>query len=466
MLFHVSLFPVRDTGGNQEGQGRELHMETDHNWPRQFGDNAAVKTLVDSLKRIAAPLIGTLLLAPAGAIGAEKPAEEQQTLPDERGFALGLVYRADVLSNVSGGLKQGTTALGNLDVKLDFDLDKLIGWDGVSVGLHGIASHGGKPNANLVGSSQGVDNIEVDTNAAKLFQAWIQKQFLNEKLSALFGLYDLNSEFYVSHSAGIFLHPSPGIGSEFAQTGLNGPSVFPTSSVGLRVGYLPTPETYVQAVVLDGVPGDPDNPRGTHIQFNDGDGALRVVEVGYSPGKAQGGESASPGQVDKYAVGAWSYTSRFADLVDVDEVGDPLMRKGNKGFYVLAERTLYRGTRNPDSHTDGFIRYGRANADFNQFSSYFQTGLVFSGMVAGRSEDQFAVSYGTARTGDKHRRAASIAGAEATSHESVWEATYRAHVAPWLSVQPNIQYVINPGADAQIKNSTVLGVRFEMSGEK
>ena len=285
-------------------------------------------------------------------------------------------------------------------------------------------------------------------------------------MSVLFGLYDLNSEFYVSHSTGIFLHPSPGIGSELAQTGLNGPSVFPTSSVGLRVGYLPTPETYVQAVVLDGVPGDPDNPRGTHIQFNDGDGALRVVEVGYIPGKAQGGESASRDQTDKYAVGVWSYTSRFEDLVDVDAGGDPLMRKGNRGFYVLAERTLHRGTRNPDSHADGFIRYGRANADFNQFSSYFQTGLVFSGMVAGRSEDQFAVSYSTARTGDKHRLAAFIAGAEATSHESVWEATYRAYMAPWLSVQPNIQYVINPGADAQIKNATVLGVRFEMSVEK
>jgi porin len=222
----------------------------------------------------------------------------------------------------------------------------------------------------------------------------------------------------------------------------------------------------VQAVVLDGVPGDPDNPRGTHIQFNDGDGAFRVVEAGYIPGKVQGGEPASPGQTDKYAVGVWSYTSRFADLVDVDGVDDPLMRKGNRGFYVLAERTLHRRTRNPDSHADGFIRYGRANADFNQFSSYFQTGLVFSGMVPGRSEDQFAVSYSTARTGDKYRLAASNAGAEATSHESVWEATYRAHMAPWLSIQPNIQYVINPGADAQIKNSTVLGVRFEMSMEK
>lgn len=417
-------------------------------------------------KNIAALVAGTLLVVPVCAMGAEAAIEAQQTPAADNGITYGFLYRADVFSNVSGGLKQGTTVLGNLDVNFGFDLDKLVGWGGTSVGLHGIASHGGKPNADYVGSSQGIDNIEVDTNTAKILQAWIQKQFLNEKLSALFGLYDLNSEFYINHSTGIFLHPSPGIGSELAQTGLNGPSVFPTSSVGLRVGYLPTPETYVQAVILDGVPGDPDNPRGTHIQFNDGDGALRVVEAGYIPGKVQGGEPASPGQTDKYAVGVWSYTSRFADLVDVDGVDDPLMRKGNRGFYVLAERTLHRRTRNPDSHADGFIRYGRANADFNQFSSYFQTGLVFSGMVPGRSEDQFAVSYSTACTGDKYRLAASNAGAEATSHESVWEATYRAHMAPWLSIQPNIQYVINPGADAQIKNSTVLGVRFEMSMEK
>ena len=202
-------------------------------------------------------------------------------------------------------LKQGTTALGNLDVRLDFDLDRLLGWDGTSMGLHGIASHGGKPNANHVGSSQGVDNIEVDTNTAKIFQAWIQKQLLDdETVCCCFGLYDLNSEFYVSHSTGIFLHPSPGIGSELAQTGLNGPSVFPTSSVGLRVSYHPTPETYMQAVVLDGVPGDPNNPRGTHIQFNDGDGALRVAELGYIPGQSQGGDRRASSQTDKYAVGA------------------------------------------------------------------------------------------------------------------------------------------------------------------
>ena len=158
-----------------------MDMEKDHTWARQFGNNAALKVLADSAKRAAVLFAGTLLVVPACVMGAEAAIEAQQTSVADNGIAFGFLYRADVISNVSGGLKEGTTALGNLDVKFDFNLGTLIGWDGVSVGVHGIASHGGKPNANHVGSSQGVDNIEVDTNAAKLFQAWIQKQFLDER---------------------------------------------------------------------------------------------------------------------------------------------------------------------------------------------------------------------------------------------------------------------------------------------
>jgi len=416
--------------------------------------------------RIAMLLACTCGFVPVLVMGAESAVETQQLLAAEDGFNWSFLYRADVFSNVSGGLQQGTTALGNLDAKLDWDLGTLFGWDGMSAGLHGIASIGGKPNANYVGSSQGVDNIEVDTNTAKIFQAWIQKQWQDDKVSVLLGLYDLNSEFYVSHSTGIFLHPSPGIGSELAQTGQNGPSVFPTSSVGLRLRFRPTSETYIQAVVLDGVPGDLDNPRGTHIQFNKGDGTLSVAEVGFIPELNKDAEVTGLPVTDKFAVGAWSYTARFEDLVDVDGAGDPLMSKGNSGFYVLAEKILYVGTANPGSHTDGFLRYGRANADFNQFESYFQTGLVFTGMIPGRSEDQFALSYSIAQTGEKYRLAAADSGQEATSSESVWEATYRTPLSSWLIVQPDIQYVINPGTDAQIKNATVLGVRFELAMDK
>ncbi len=322
-------------------------------------------------------LIGGLLAASVEAQAAER--HEGPTDHPDSPYTLGLLYRADVLSSVSGGLKRGTMALGNLDAKADINLERLAGWSGMTAGVHAVWSHGSKPNTHLVGSIQGIDNIEVETNTAKIFQAWIEKQWLDDRLSARFGLYDLNSEFYVSHSSGIFLHPAPGIGSEMAQTGVNGPSVFPTSSVALRLRARPTEETYLQLAVLDGVPGDPDDPHGTHIQFNDGDGTLRVVEAGFIPSLASNAETLGLSATDKYAVGVWSYTSRFADLTETDATGDPLMRGNNRGFYVLAERTIHAAANG--GHVDAFARYGRANADLNPLSSYAQIGLVFTGPI-------------------------------------------------------------------------------------
>ncbi len=264
---------------------------------------------------------GALLAASACANGAELTSPITSMLDS---MELGALYRADVMSNVSGGIKRDASALGNLDLTAEIDLARLAGWTGVTAGLHGIWSHGGKPNTYLVGSMQGVDNIEVETNTAKIFQAWIEKQWQDDSFSARLGLYDLNSEFYSTRTSGIFMHPAPGIGSEMAQAGANGPSVFPTSSLALRLRYRPTSETYIQAAVLDGVPGDPDNPRGTHIQFNDGDGTLRVAEIGFTPQLAAADGAIHLSTTAKYALGVWGFSSRFADLAAVDGDGTPL----------------------------------------------------------------------------------------------------------------------------------------------
>ena len=134
------------------------------------------------------------------------------------GIDFDVVYKADVISVLSGGLQRTTTALGNLDLKLTVDAEKLFGWQGARFFLYGLADHGGKPNAHNVGSAQGIDNIEVSTNTAKLYQAWVEKNFWEGRASVLVGLYDLNSEFYVSDTASLFLNPSPGIGPDFQRS--------------------------------------------------------------------------------------------------------------------------------------------------------------------------------------------------------------------------------------------------------
>ena len=145
-----------------------------------------------------------------------------------------------------------------------------------------ISNRGDKPGAHSSRLPHGVDNIETpaNSNTTKLFQAWVQQAFLDDRVSVLAGLYDLNSEFYATESAAMFVHPTFGMSAELAGTGKNGPSVFPTSSFGIRVKAEPAPGYYLQAITLDGVPGDPSEPKGTYIKFNEGDGALNVIEGG------------------------------------------------------------------------------------------------------------------------------------------------------------------------------------------
>ena len=54
--------------------------------------------------------------------------------------------------------------------------------------------------------------------------------------------------------------------------------------------------------------------------------------------------------------------------------------------------------------------------------------------------------------------------------EPIIEATYRARLTPWLKIQPDLQYVINPGAGiptaqspAPLKNALVIGVRMTVN---
>lgn len=106
------------------------------------------------------------------------------------------------------------------------------------------------------------------------------------------------------------------LGSERAQAGVNAPPVFPTSSVSLRLRRQPTDETPVQPTRLDGVPGEPDNPRGTPIPFNDGDATRRAAEAGFIPLRAKNAEALGLAATDQTASGVWPHTLRIEGLAE------------------------------------------------------------------------------------------------------------------------------------------------------
>ena len=89
--------------------------------------------------------------------------------------------------------------------------------------------------------------------------------------------------------------------------------------------------------------------------------------------------------------------------------------------------------------------------------------MVYTGLVPGRDADQLGVALAVAHSGEAFKRAQARAGTPAEEHELALELTYRASLTPWLTVQPDVQLVLNPGADAAMDNAVVVGCRCELS---
>jgi len=365
---------------------------------------------------------------------------------DDNGVTVDITHKSDLLSNRSGGIQTGSVWLANTEAAINMDLGKLAGWDGTTALVQYHVQHGnqGKDfNGSYVGSFAGVSNIETGTETGKFWQAWLQKSLADDTLSILAGLYTIDSEFYVTDTSGLFLQPPYGMSAEMAPTGQNGPPIFPTGALALRLKYAAN-DFYFQGVLTDGVPGDPNNPHGTHIQLNKGDGTLSVVELGYTPAN----EDQS---VSKAALGLWNYTTPGTDMV----TGEP---RPDRGFYVLAERTLMAEQGQSGQGLSGFVRYGVTNKDVYQADWSGSVGLHYQGLFEGRDDDEAGIAVTTSHASGKYQQLTA-----SDSSETVIEITYRAQMLPWLALQPSLQRIMNPNMDNALSDATVAGVRLELA---
>ncbi len=393
----------------------------------------------------------------------------------ERGLAVDLGYRWDMLRVASGGTRRGGRPISHFDLKLKADFETLSGWNGAVAYANLIYDGGGKTNRDFLGSQLGVSNVEVPVSTARLFHAWFEQSFADGKWALLAGLYPIDSEFQTVDSAGVFVQPPYGAAPDLALT--RGPSIFNNPAFGLRAKWQSDDRTlYAMGAVLDGIPGDPQRPRGTHVRFDKGDGAMQIAEIGYKPlERGHVFEPPSPEKgvtpepevkahdlfegYEKYALGVWRYTAPAADLVDVDAAGNPERRRSS-GWYALAERALWRWS---GGNLNGFVRVGATDGDSTAIERFHNVGISVRGPLPGREEDVFGVAHTRGAVGAKFRAAQAASGVETADAESATEITYRFQARKWLAVQPVVQRFRHPGAAAAVRDATVVGVRVDLA---
>ena len=353
----------------------------------------------------------------------------------QSGVEIDARYTLDAFALTRGGIEPGGALIHHAEAGALLDGERLIGMQGLTASVRLLASAGTALSERRVGDIQVISNIEAP-RAVRLFEAWAEQRLLGGRLGLLVGVRDLNAEFYASEVAGLFIGAAHGIGTELAQTGLNGPSIFPVTALSVRADYVDPRGVYLRAAAFDGVAGDPDRPARTSLRLTRQEGALLVAESGLER---------SDGAWRKAAVGAWRYTDSF------DRIGDA-SPSPSFGTYAVAERAWATGM-------STYGRIGWANPDVHQTGVAWALGATVSGWSA-RPDDEVGIGVAAAHNTSPYLRSLRRDGERADRAEYVFEFTYRALISPHLSVQPDVQYVLHPGTDPALGNALLLGVRM------
>jgi len=250
-----------------------------------------------------------------------------------------------------------------------------------------------------------------------------------------------------------------------------GGPAYPLSALGIRVRVHPTDAITVLAGVYDGNPagtndGDPQRQNAHGTNFDLHTGALYISELQYAVNPASLGqtETANPGLPGLYKLGAWYNTQNFADqrygtdglsLGDPNSNGTALEHSGNYSVYAVADQMIWRQAPDSMRSVGVFTRLMGAPGDRNLISFSANAGVTLAAPFEGRDADTVSLALGYVKVGSGAAGLDLDSGNRVRNGETFLEATYQYQLTPWLQLQPDIQYTLNPGAGQNPNDPTL-----------
>lgn len=354
-----------------------------------------------------------------------------------------IVYTTDLLGNPVGGQRQAAAYTGALEVALNLDLDKLLGVGGLSFQVSGIWSSGSDLSDDI-GNIFPVAEIFAG-DRVRLYSLFLEQMLFGERLSIKAGRFATTDDFITLPVAGLFVNSALDPSVYAVEINVPGATAWPIATWGGRLRVRPVEALDVSVGAFYSDPTlNQDSTNGVQFTISTQAGYFVVGEVGYRLHH----ETPSSGLPGHYRVGAYYDSNRYPRLSDPAQG-----RRGNYGAYVLADQMVLREG-GPDSN-QGLTLFAALTVapaqSINTMPWFAAAGLVYRGLLPRRARDTagFALYYGGFSR--------DLPG---QTYEMVLEWTYAVALTPWLTVQPDIQYVVNPNGRPTIRDALVVGAQM------
>jgi porin len=224
-------------------------------------------------------------------------------------------------------------------------------------------------------------------------------------------------------------------------------SVIPFSNWGARLRWTPNEKWRVQGSLMNDYPlnfvaGD---DHGLDLSFAPAKGAFYILEGTRQWAASDESRRARPGLLPgRLFVGGFHDTGAFPALD-----GSGVDTRGMSTVYTIVKQKIWE----PETYSErganvwsGFSYAWPAKTAL--FPHFWSGGLVWLGPAASRPHDSLALGFANGWY------SSSIPG---TSTETVLEAAYSYVWTTWISIMPDIQYVIRPGGTGNVDNAFLLG---------
>ncbi len=378
-----------------------------------------------------------------------------RTTLSEGGATFGLRSIAELFGTVSGGMRQGVAAENQFLLTADLDGEKLGGPAGLTAHAGLVSAEGRGPGLNNIGNALDVSNTELpgrNQRYTRLWTLWLQQTGFDDALSLRAGQLSVDDEFLVSPTAANLLNSTfgwPALGFANLPAGRPndqnltlGPG-YPLGAPGLRLTIAPTENFAWLTAVFSHQPESVDRP-GT--QFKVSGDSLIVTELQYLRNQAKD----ATGLPAMLKLGGWFDTARFDDLHLNSNGqslllagGTPQQHAGEQAVYVVADQTVWRDA---DRALSLFLRAGAApDPAINLVTWYVDGGVGLKAPLPWRAADVLTLGFGYAGIGQAARAADRDTKLPVRDCEAFVELNYTATLAPWWSLQPDLQYILHPG---------------------
>ena len=445
-------------------------MKKQHNNTRLICQLSAAAALVLSANAMADDAFSSSSKWMTGDWGGER------TKLIEQGIDIKADYVGEMGYNAKGGYNDDKTGRysDQFGLGVALDLQKLWGWDNTQAKIQLTNRNGqnisndriGDPRASTLSSSQ---EVYGRGHMVRLTQFWIQHQMFDNKLDVKLGYFGEGEDFNTFPCDFQNLSFCGSQVGNYVNTWYN----WPVAQAAIRVKYNITPELYAQIGAYNQNPSQLEHGNGFKLSGSGTKGTVIPVELVWSP-KVNN----LPGE---YRVGFYKSAADAPDVREDVNGNDAVLsgadfrtRSSKKGYWFVAQQQLT--THNGDASRGLNIA---ANATFhdketNLVDNYQSLMLVYKGPFDARPKDDIGIGVARLHVNDDVKKNAELLNAAngvndydnplytpIRETEYNVELNYGIKVTNWLTVRPNLQYVVQPGGVDKVDNALVAGLKIQ-----